>query len=214
MSPVFTAQMKAAENAEAVRESNLLYGKDHDGMFGIYQVKDGEALRNVRFAPLTVRDTLTNLNKIYSAFQGETPACPADYAGRSVSTGDVIVQQWRGEVSAHYVDSYKFSGLSSFTGNETPREQSPQTYSQLGNTPEQAPPAAPEYTGPSVADFEAEAKAGRPISLTGLARAVHAQRPSQKEKPSLLGRLEISNARAAAQSPGAAPTHTTTNREV
>jgi hypothetical protein len=118
-----------------------------------------------------------------------------------------------------------FKQLPSFTGNENlpvpVTEVEAQTYSQVGNN--SAPPA-PVYTGPTVAELEAEVNAGRSISLVDLSNAVAAERnrdtarPAMaKEKPSVLDRLEVNKARVAAQSQGDIPPQThlqTTNREV
>jgi antirestriction protein ArdC len=238
-SPILAAQLKVAANSEAARESDFLYSTAYDGMFGIYQLKQDEGLRNHRFesmesitshglsvergnyeliyaAPLTIRDTQTNLNKIYQDFQGENPERPADYAGRSISVSDVIVLQWRGNVSSHYVDSFGFSALPSFTGNETQSE----TYSPLGNNFAPTAQTAQEYTGPTVAELKSEVDAGRAISILDLAKAAAAERgqgaaqPARtKEKGSLLDRLEANKVRAAMESPGGGAAHHTTHRE-
>jgi hypothetical protein len=215
-SPVRAAQMAVAEGAEGSREADLLFGDD--SKFGIYQIKDGiEEARDFRFASirelealglspnranyelvytgrLDIHDTLTNKHRIYGAFQHGNPECPPDFAGRSVSVSDVIVLQWKGEVSAHYVDSAGFKELPSFTGSERPQPleshretekreaESAPTFSQVGKSFK--PPS------PAVADLEAEVKAGRSISVME-ARAVSAERrpPAGKERPPLLARL-------------------------
>jgi hypothetical protein len=139
-------RMKAAEipqEKENNRESELLHNSP--GMFGIYQIRDGiDEARNFRFTPmrelkalglnvdranyelvyashLTIHDRQINLHKVFANFQAESPERPDDYTGRSVSVSDVIVLQWRGQVSAHYVDSAGFKELPHFTGEE--REQ-------------------------------------------------------------------------------------------
>jgi hypothetical protein len=128
---------------EDALESDLLFGSE--SKFGIYQIPDYiEDYRDFLFAsirdleakgltpdrnhyklvytaPLTIHDTQTNAHKIFADFQHDSPECPSDFTERSVSVSDVIVLQWRGEVSAHYVDSIGFEELPSFTGNE--REQ-------------------------------------------------------------------------------------------
>jgi hypothetical protein len=143
ISPVRAAQLNVAAGIDATgennRESELLTAAP--GMFGIYQIKDAPELRDYRFsgndemkrlglrvdranydlvhtAPLTIHDTQTNLNKIYRDFNIDRPA---EFKGRAVSVSDVIVLQWRGEVSAHFVDDVGFKELKRFTGNE--REQ-------------------------------------------------------------------------------------------
>jgi hypothetical protein len=224
MSPVRDAQSKVHDNVhdnvydnvllnrdriENSREADLLFGDE--SKFGIYQIKDEPGLRDHRFVgyeelkrlglrvdranyelvytgKLDIHDTLTNKDRIFDAFQHDSPECPPDFTGRSVSVSDVIVLQWKGEVSAHYVDSIGFVELPSFTGNERERpqniEQEPQTFSQVGK---------------SVADLEAEVKAGKSISVIDLAKAVNSERrtPASKGKPSLLARLDEAKETAA-----------------
>jgi hypothetical protein len=111
-----------------------------------------------------------------------------------MSISDVVVLQWRGEVSAHFVDSAGFKELPSFTGNE--REQT--NFSQVGKSSD----------APTVADLEADVKAGKSISLSDLAKAVNDERKPtfNKGKPSLHDRLEAGKQRAAQQGkPPAAP---------
>jgi hypothetical protein len=104
-----------------------------------------------------------------------------------MSVSDVIVLQWRGEVSSHFVDSVGFKELPSFTGNE--REQA--DFSQLGKSSD----------APTVADLEADVKAGKSISLMDLSKAVNNERSQtmSKAKPSLHDRLEAGKQRAAQQ---------------
>jgi antirestriction protein ArdC len=167
---------EAVRESENQRESELLFGKEHDGMFGIYQLNDGEELHNHRFAsiaqleadglaiergnyrlvysaPLTVRDTMTNLHKIFADYQGDRPE---DYLGHSPSVSDVIVLRWREDISAHYVDNLGFKGLPLFTGNES----QPQARTE------------PENAVPTVAELEADVREGKPVSLMDLASAL------------------------------------------
>jgi hypothetical protein len=199
------ANLKDAASNEGSKEAELLYGDTP--MFGIYQIPDGvDDARDFRFASmqeleahgltpnrdnyelvytgkLDVHDRLTNLGKIWGGFQHDSTECPQDFIGRSVSVSDVIVLQSNGEVSAHYVDRIGFAELSLFTGNE----QSP--LSQVGTRSDV----------PTVAELEADVKAGKTISLTDLSRAVHAERrePAPKGASSLLGRIEKNRERVA-----------------
>jgi hypothetical protein len=70
-------------------------------------------------APLLVRDTSSNLNRIYETLNRNRPA---DFNGHSLSVSDVVVLQWRGNISSHYVDSTGFKELPLFTGHEKPLE--------------------------------------------------------------------------------------------
>jgi hypothetical protein len=194
-SPVYAAQMAAQTNAENSREADLLFGDENK--FGIYQIKDAPDLRDYRFsgndelkrrglqaerehydlvytAPLAIRDIQTNLHKIYQDFNMDNR--PADYTGHSVSVSDVIVLQWRGEVSAHYVDSVGFAELASFTGNERALPQ------DITREPQNLPAA------PTVADLESDVKAGKSISVMDLARAVKEQ--DLKTKPGIFESID------------------------
>ncbi len=124
------------DNSEIARESALLLG--YDSLYGVYQLKQGEGLRDYRFesfaglrnrgfaverknyelvytAPLLARDTLSNLNRVYETLNRNRPE---DFTGHSLSVSDVVVLQWRGNISSHYVDSTGFKELSGFTGHE------------------------------------------------------------------------------------------------
>jgi hypothetical protein len=146
-SPVRAAQLAVAASAENDRETDLLFGSENK--FGIYQIKDGiDGAREFRFAPmrdlearglspdranyelvytgrLDIHDTLVNKNKIFNEFQHDHPECPPDFTGRSVSPSDVIVLQWKGEVSAHYVDSAGFEKLPDFVGQRAKSAERP-----------------------------------------------------------------------------------------
>lgn len=183
-------------DSEGSLESDLLHGDD--SRFGIYQLKDIDELRYHRFssmqqlerdsllvdranyglvytAPLQAFDTNT-LHKIYADFNAHHPE---DYIGRSVSVSDVIVLQWQGEVTAHYVDNFDFKALPSFTGDEKQKTAPVQ-----------------ETNMPSVSDLEADVMQGRSISLMDLAAAIKHENtpPAQtREKTSIMARLDDFN---------------------
>jgi len=106
------------------------------------------------------------LNEIYAKFNAEYPA---DYNGRSVSISDVIVLNLNGEASSHFVDSVDFVALDGFLGEETHRaavvempaqdkeSDKSDTYSQVGNSLNDKPPAAPK-TKPTLAERLAEGR--------------------------------------------------------
>ena len=212
-SPVYAAQMAAATDIKSNRESDLLFGEK--SKFGIYQIPDGiDEARDFRFismrelealgltadranyelvytGDLAIRDTMTNLHKIFADFQAESQGQPSDYLSRSVSASDVIVLQWRGNVSSHYVDSFGFVELPSFTGSEIALETAMTEAERFGrdqivDITVSSPP------NPDLAKLEADVKAGKAISLMDLSRAVNSEsrRPVSKGKPSLLARLE------------------------
>jgi hypothetical protein len=201
MSPIRDAQNKVYENvilnreqAENSRESELIHSREP--MFGIYQVRDDlDEKRDFRFAPMSELEALglsvdrENYELVYSApltqrflngmlndndrtletlYARFNDSLPSDYAARSVSVSDVIVLQQGGEVTAHFVDSGGFKELPSFTGNE--REQTP-ALSQI------------DTSSPSVADLEADVKAGKSISVAELAKAANAE---SKDNPRII----------------------------
>ncbi len=171
----FTGEFKTQAILSGFREdaleSDLLFGGE--SKFGIYQIPDYiEDYRDFRFAsmreleahgltpdranyklvytaPLNqaffnglVSDHNRTLDAVFANFQDNRPA---DFTERSVSVSDVIVLQWRGEVSAHFVDSFGFRELPSFTGNE--RGKAPEeTLSQSATRPE---PKRPELLKPA-----------------------------------------------------------------
>ncbi len=103
--------------------------------FAIYQLKDGDETRDIRFEPLDyvkavgqavdrsnynlvytsmltdAHDLDSTLNKIYDQFNINQPL---DYQGRSVSMSDIIALKLAGVISCHYVDRYGFSQVSDF----------------------------------------------------------------------------------------------------
>jgi hypothetical protein len=226
ISPTYAAQRAASRNNHGDNqgrlESDLLYSGDN--RFGIYQIPDGvEEARDFRFASmreleshglspdrenydlvytgnLDTGDTVASLNNIYADFQGENPDRPTDYAARSVSVSDIIVLNWQGNISSHYVDRVGFRELSAFLGEENKREWSHMaaqpiatetetghsTESQIAGFSELPPPE------PTVAGLEADVKAGKSISLMDLSKALGAERKpvETKGKQSLLARLD------------------------
>jgi len=228
-----------AERSEGTREAALLYGEGN--AFGIYQLKGGDELHYHRFtpldqmekegltvdranyelvytAPLTERiefltDRYPALNKIYDTFNTQHPE---DFTGHSLSVSDVIVLKYNGDYSSHFVDSVGFVEIDAFLGGEARHEQAAEapapTSSQVGNMSQ-----PPLTDGPTVAELKAEVDAGRKISLTALANAVHNEhrQDARKERPSLLAQLQEykNNAAQGADSTKTAPKHDV-NREV
>ncbi|WP_369282999.1 YodL domain-containing protein [Oscillibacter sp. GMB15532] len=196
----FERMKQEALDSEGSREGALLYGTGD--RYGIYQLKDGDALHFHRFSSLKQleQDGLSVERNHYKlVYTAPLPADteleelfelhnrddrPAAKDMRSLSVSDIVVLRRGEEVTSHYVDSFGFAALTAFLGAETRPQEQP-TYSQPGNTPE-------ERSGPSVAELEATVKAGGQISLTDLANAVHREKPlsERKEKPSILARLQ------------------------
>ena len=146
---------------------------DHSAdCFAIYQVKDDDALRDIRFesldwlrskgrtvergnydlvytAPLSAADSVdAALDQLWYQFNNEHPA---DFQHPSMSVSDIIALSRGGVVTCHYCDSFGFAQLPDFL---TPK--------------------------PTVAELEAQVKAGQTISLTDLAGAVHREKGQKK----------------------------------
>ena len=81
---------------------------------------------------------------------------PADFQHPSLSVSDIIVLKRDGVVSCHYCDSFSFAQLTDFISQK-----------------------------PTVAELEAQVKAGQTISLTDLADAVH-----REKKKSVVAQLK------------------------
>ena len=122
----------------------------------------------------------TNLDMIYQRFNVDHPA---DFKGHSLSVSDIVALKQNGVVSCHYVDSIGFRELPNFLKPENYLKNAEMLLEDdygmidgiLNNGPKQ----------PTVADLEAQVKAGFSISLTELAAASH----REHKKPSVLEKL-------------------------
>ena len=122
----------------------------------------------------------TNLDMIYRRFNVDHPA---DFKGHSLSVSDIVALKQNGVVSCHYVDSIGFRELPNFLKPENYLKNAEMLLEDdygmidgiINNGPKQ----------PTVADLEAQVKAGFSISLTELAAASH----REQKKPSVLEKL-------------------------
>ena len=122
----------------------------------------------------------TNLDMIYQRFNVDHPA---DFKGHSLSVSDIVALKQNGVVSCHYVDSIGFRELPNFLKPENYLKNAEVLLEDdygmidgiINNGPKQ----------PTVADLEAQVKAGFSISLTELAAASH----REQKKPSVLEKL-------------------------
>lgn len=122
----------------------------------------------------------TNLDMIYQRFNVDHPA---DFKGHSLSVSDIVALKQNGVVSCHYVDSIGFRELPNFLKPENYLKNAEMLLEDdygmidgiLNNGPKQ----------PTVANLEAQVKAGFSISLTELAAASH----REQKKPSVLEKL-------------------------
>lgn len=122
----------------------------------------------------------TNLDMIYQRFNVDHPA---DFKGHSLSVSDIVALKQNGVVSCHYVDSIGFWELPTFLKPENYLKNAEMLLEDdygmidgiINNGPKQ----------PTVAELEAQVKAGFSISLTELAAASH----REQKKPSVLEKL-------------------------
>ena len=122
----------------------------------------------------------TNLDMIYQRFNVDHPA---DFKGHSLSVSDIVALKQNGVVSCHYVDSIGFRELPNFLKPENYLKNAEMAMEDdygmidgiINNGPKQ----------PTVAELEAQVKAGFSISLTELAAASH----REQKKPSVLEKL-------------------------
>ena len=125
-------------------------------------------------------DNKTNLDMIYQRFNVDHPA---DFKGHSLSVSDIVALKQNGVVSCHYVDSIGFRELPNFLKPENYLKNAEMLLEDdygmidgiINNGPKQS----------TVADLEAQVKAGFSISLTELAAASH----REQKKPSVLEKL-------------------------
>ncbi len=171
--------------------------------FAIYQVRDDAALRDIRFesldwlkskgraversnyglvytAPLSAFASAdAALNQLWYQFNNEHPA---DFQHPSMSVSDIIAIKRDGVLSFHYCDSFGFQQMADFL--------KPENY--LKNTEMAVEDDYGMIDGiinngqrPSVAELEAQVKAGQTISLMDLADAVH-----REKKKSVVAQLK------------------------
>lgn len=122
----------------------------------------------------------TNLDMIYQRFNVDHPA---DFKGHSLSVSDIVALKQNGVVSCHYVDNIGFRELPNFLKPENYLKNAEMLLEDdygmidgiINNGPKQS----------TVADLEAQVKAGFSISLTELAAASH----REQKKPSVLEKL-------------------------
>ncbi len=146
--------------------------------FAIYQVRNDDALRDIRFesldwlkskgrtverdnydlvytAPLPASDGVdAALDQLWYQFNNEHPA---DFQHPSMSVSDIVALKRDGVVTCHYCDSFGFQQLPDFL---TPK--------------------------PTVAELEDQVKNGQQISLMDLAGAVHREKGQKKSVVSQL----------------------------
>ena len=135
----------------------------------------------VYVAPLSsYTDQTAMLEGLYTKFNVERPE---DFRGHSLSVSDIVALKQDGKVSYHYCDSMGFQELPAFQKPENYLKAAEMSMEDdygmidgiINNGPKQ----------PTVADLEAQVKAGMSISLMDLAEAAH-----REKKKSVLEQLK------------------------
>ena len=125
-------------------------------------------------------DTGRILENFYYIFNDERPG---DFVGHSLSVSDIVALKQDGKVSYHYCDSMGFQELPAFQKPENYLKAAEMSMEDdygmidgiINNGPKQ----------PTIADLEAQVKAGMSISLMDLAEAAH-----REKKKSVLEQLK------------------------
>ena len=180
------------------------------GAYAIYQLKDSEENRPYQFSSLSELmrsglsvereryemkysdvfagkgDTYDHLNALYHKFNVDQPK---DFTGHSLSVSDIIVLRRPEGVTYHYVDSWGFRELSpNFTPLENPLKNAEMSleddYGMIDGIINNGKRS-------TVAELEAQASSGQPISLMDLADAVH--REQMGKHLSVMQQLKTAN---------------------
>ena len=203
-SPDFDARVQDRLNHQEERERAFL---SHEGdCFAIYQVaeNDPQRLRFMNMDWLKAHDLSVergNYDLVYTAPLPETGSIdgrlhklfeqfnfhrPADFHNPSMSVSDIIAIKKDGMVSCHYCDSVGFQEIPGFLP-PNPLKNAEMTveddYGMIDGIINNGSKA-------TVAELEAQARSGQPISLMDLADAVH--REERDKKKSVMEQLRQS----------------------
>jgi hypothetical protein len=112
-----------------------------------------------------------------AAYQKYNVDRPLDFTGHSLSVSDILAIKQNGEVSYHYCDSFGFRELPDFNKSNYLKNAEISTEDDYGmidgilNNGDKKP---------TVAELEAQVKAGKSISLSDLANAVNDEKAERK----------------------------------
>ena len=170
----FAIYQVSRDDPQNVRFMNLDWLKSHDISI------DRSNYDLIYTAPLSESGTVPEqLEKLYQQFNMEKPV---DFHSPSMSVSDIVAIKQDGKVSCHYCDSVGFTEIPGFLPDNPLKNAEMMLEDDYGmidgiinNGPKQ----------PTVADLEAQVKAGFSISLTELAAASH----REQKKPSVLEKL-------------------------
>lgn len=199
----FSSAIEGRMKHQEQRESAFL--KTSQDAFAIYQVKDGDELRDIRFEPLSclesqgvsvdhgnydlaytapLTDTGNTEEKLAVLWDRFNNDHPADYHRPSLSVSDIVALKQNGVVSCHYVDSFGFQELPAFL---MPENYLKNTEMAMEDDYDMIDGIIDNGKSPTVAELEQQAKTGQPISLLELAEA--SRRESNEKKKSVLEQL-------------------------
>ena len=136
--PISGEIRERAEKTLAERMEAQTAAEPDKDTFTIYQLKDGDGMRDYHFEPydrlqaagLSVEaanyDLIytaeltpgTDLEDIYTRFNIDHPK---DFRGHSLSVSDIVVLHQNGEDTAHYVDSFGYKEVPEFLQEQTPQ---------------------------------------------------------------------------------------------
>jgi antirestriction protein ArdC len=192
-------RMKHQEQREAA------FLKTSQDAFAIYQVKDGDELRGIRFEPISwleskgisvdhgnydlaytapLTDTGNTEEKLAVLWDRFNNDHPADYHRPSLSVSDIVALKQNGVVSCHYVDSFGFQEIPAFLKPENYLKNAEMSveddYDMIDGIIDNG-------KNPTVAELEHQAKTGQPISLLELAEA--SRRGNDEKKKSVVEQL-------------------------
>ena len=192
----FAAALENRMKHQEQREAAFL--KTSQDAFALYQLKDGDELRDIRYEPISWLESRgipvnrSNYDLVYTApltGQGSTEErlnalwqrfnndLPPDYRRPSLSVSDIVALKQNGVVSCHYADSFGFKELSSFLPPENHLKNAEMAteddYDMIDGIIDNG-------KNPTVAELEQQAKSGQPVSLTELAEAERREHDEKK----------------------------------
>ena len=193
-------RMKHQERREAI------FLKTSQDAFAIYQVRDSDDPRDIRFEPMSwleskgipvdrgnydlaytapLTDKSGTEERLEALWQRFNDDLPPDYRRPSLSVSDIVALKQNGAVSCHYVDSFGFKELPSFLPPENSLKNAEMA---MEDDYDMIDGIIDNGKNPTVAGLEQQAKSGQPISLMELAQAE--QRESEEKKRSVLEQLK------------------------
>jgi antirestriction protein ArdC len=199
----FSSAIEDRMKHQEQREADFL--KTSQDAFAIYQVKDGNELRDIRFEPLSwmeskgisvdhgnydlaytapLTDTGNTEEKLAVLWDRFNNDHPADYHRPSLSVSDIVALKQNGVVSCHYVDSFGFHELPAFLKPENYLKNAEMS---MEDDYDMIDGIIDNGKNPTVAELEQQAKTGHPISLLELAEA--SRRENDEKKKSVVEQL-------------------------